>query len=244
MEELGIIYCIENTINGKKYIGKNSTLDDNYFGSGVSLKDAINKYGVENFKKDIIEYCSIADLNNREVFWIKHFNTYLGRGYNLTPGGDGWTSGMKHSKESIEKIKNSKKGTVVISEDQKDRIKNTLLDYYSKMTSEDRSSIYGKGGRSQKGKSKPTFTEEHKKNLSKAQKGVSKNQSKEHRDKIGRAKRIKVDMYLEDGTFVNSFDSMISAAKEISGSISEISKSCKDGKTKVKGFIFKKSNGK
>ena len=51
-----VVYRITNMINGKKYIGKHSTTDvyDGYFGSGIAIKQAINKYGIDNFKKEII----------------------------------------------------------------------------------------------------------------------------------------------------------------------------------------------
>lgn len=53
------VYVITNTINGKKYIGKRSCkcdiFKDKYMGSGVALRSAFKKYGIENFKKDIIK---------------------------------------------------------------------------------------------------------------------------------------------------------------------------------------------
>jgi len=54
----------------------------------------MRKYGVDSFLLEVIEECSIEDLNKREIYWIAYYNTYLNEDdYNMTPGGDGYTCG-------------------------------------------------------------------------------------------------------------------------------------------------------
>jgi group I intron endonuclease len=239
--EQSYIYCIENTINGHKYIGKHCGRDVDYFGSGVALKKAIKKHGVGAFIKTTLEYCLDSKASTREIYWIAYYNTYTGHGYNLTPGGDGWTKGMKHADTSITKIRNVKKGNVYITDEQKQLIRNSLAKYHNTLTPEQRSEIYGNGGRRQKGIKKEPFSDEHRRNLSKGQTGKSKKQTKEHRAKIGMTKRVKIDMYSRQGDFLQRFESLTAASAAINGLVSEISKSCKDGKTTVRGYTFKKS---
>jgi len=56
-------YKLTNVINNKFYYGVHNTsnIDDGYMGSGFALKKAIIKYGVENFKKDIIKFFETED---------------------------------------------------------------------------------------------------------------------------------------------------------------------------------------
>lgn len=76
---------------------------DNYMGSGVYLKRALNKYGRKNFKKEILEYCSKNNWQERERYWIEKMETYKS-GYNLTLGGEG-LSGIIFSEEVRLKMK-------------------------------------------------------------------------------------------------------------------------------------------
>ena len=69
---MGFVYKTTNLIDGKIYIGKYSGKDKKYLGSGTYLKNAINKYGRENFIREIIEDGLSDDkiLCQREIYWI------------------------------------------------------------------------------------------------------------------------------------------------------------------------------
>ena len=57
MKKYFIVYKTINIVNGKFYIGVHNTddINDSYLGSGKILKYAIKKYGIENFKRDILK---------------------------------------------------------------------------------------------------------------------------------------------------------------------------------------------
>ena len=66
-----LIYKITNTINNKIYIGKHKTNDknDDYMGSGKILNKAIEKYGVDKFKKEteIVDDEFVARLDTYNI---------------------------------------------------------------------------------------------------------------------------------------------------------------------------------
>ena len=96
------IYKITNNLNNKIYIGlKTKTVEESesYYGSGIAIKQAIKKYGKDNFTKTILER-DITDhdyLQERERHYIDIYDS-LNNGYNLTKGGDG-TIGHTHTEE-------------------------------------------------------------------------------------------------------------------------------------------------
>lgn len=84
------IYLTTNLINGKRYIGQHyGKVDDYYLGSGTTLKKAIEKYGRENFKKEILEICQdYNSMNIAERKWIKFYNAVESdQFYNIAEGG-------------------------------------------------------------------------------------------------------------------------------------------------------------
>ena len=92
------VYEITNLINGKKYIGKRSCKcsieEDKYMGSGKLLKKAIDKYGKENFKKDILQICESEEMAYEwEKVYIEQIKAYENpMYYNMAMGGFGFTS--------------------------------------------------------------------------------------------------------------------------------------------------------
>ena len=93
----GFIYKITNTINGKSYIGQTiQNVKERFYQhcatkcskavSNMAIHRAIKKYGKSNFTVEVIEEIDSANLNDRERYWIKCYNSY-NNGYNSTKGG-------------------------------------------------------------------------------------------------------------------------------------------------------------
>lgn len=117
-----VIYKTTNLVNGKFYIGKDTRNLKCYLGSGELLKKAIEKYGKNNFIKEIIETCNnLEELNEREKYWIKKLNS-IENGYNLTEGGTGGDTFTKNPNK--EDIRNKLKKRIVSDEVKKNRINN------------------------------------------------------------------------------------------------------------------------
>ena len=154
------IYKCTNLITNECYIGYDSNWPSRkvkhlYDVSNTNSKNynchfyrAIRKYGIDSFCWDIIyqskdkKHC----LNEMESYFINEFNSF-NSGYNMTKGGEGtlgkksWL-GRKHSIETKLKMSNSAKGKI-----------------HSKEHSENIS-------KSNKGKKRKPFSEEHKKKIS------------------------------------------------------------------------------
>jgi len=129
------IYKITNP-NGKIYIGQSINIEERikHYSCNNGKRQpkmfySIKKYGWENHTFEIIEKCSIKQLDMREIFWKKYYLDKASGDWNkmlfceLYDRGGGPLSletrrkmskakiGTKYSKETKEKIRNSKLGT-------------------------------------------------------------------------------------------------------------------------------------
>ena len=93
----GFIYKITNKVNGKSYIGQTiQNVKERFYQHcatkcsqailNMVIHKAINKYGKSNFTIEVIEEVESTNLNDRERYWIRYYDSY-NNGYNSTEGG-------------------------------------------------------------------------------------------------------------------------------------------------------------
>lgn len=129
------LYEIRNNLNGKIYIGvhRAASMDDGYMGSGKFIRRAIQKHGVMNFTKTVLEtFASPDEMYQRESEVVD--SNFISRvdTYNFAVGGSGGSieknrkpfSGH-HTAETKEKISRANRGRVC-SDETKAKIKANL----------------------------------------------------------------------------------------------------------------------
>lgn len=94
------VYKITNLVNGKCYVGITTNLEyrwhchrnaPNYPYLKNPLYSAMRKYGIENFRFEVIEegIQNIITLGEKERYYIKKYHSHISEhGYNLTWGGE------------------------------------------------------------------------------------------------------------------------------------------------------------
>jgi hypothetical protein len=86
------LYQITNLVNNKIYVGvhKTKNMNDGYMGSGKIIRYAIEKYGIDNFRKDILETFENSESMYAREKEIVTDNFLLREDvYNLRRGGHG-----------------------------------------------------------------------------------------------------------------------------------------------------------
>ena len=88
------IYKFTNKITGESYIGQSINIVSRYnshkylCGSDTYFHKNIRYYGFNNFSFEVLEECSKEELNDKEIYYIKKYNTVYPKGYNISRGGN------------------------------------------------------------------------------------------------------------------------------------------------------------
>jgi hypothetical protein len=147
MKKYYIVYKITNLINNKIYIGvhKTSNINDNYMGSGLLIRRAIKKYGIENFKKDILHtFDNEKDMYKAESKLVNE-DFLKNNVYNLTFGGLGSWNHVNKIISSDSRVQWGRKGGISTSKSKK--YKNWLAISYDRRVENARKMGLKYGGR-------------------------------------------------------------------------------------------------
>ena len=195
------VYCIENIINGKKYIGvtkrsveqrfkahKRTALNKN--SKKCHIHDAMLKYGIQHFEiKEIDSATSTEELFEKEKYWIKQLDT-KNTGYNETDGGEGcfgWKATnqqkLENKTRNIERNKDPKYREFV-SNKTKEAMKNLPQETRKRMSDFAKERL--KGNQHCKGKTW-ILSEQNKENISKAKMGTKFSEESKQKMKLAKS---------------------------------------------------------
>jgi group I intron endonuclease len=124
VEKISGIYCIENLVNGKRYVGQSDNIYRRFKDhlnqlkgnrhKTIDLQNDWNIFGEQNWNFWIVEKCE-NDQNLRydmEIYYINELKSHISQnGYNTSWGGSATFKGMIHTEKAKETIRQSRLGT-------------------------------------------------------------------------------------------------------------------------------------
>lgn len=156
-----VIYKVKNKINSKTYIGQTIQGLDKRIGQHLKeskndknnkpFLNAIKKYGIENFEWTIIDKAlNFDELDKKEIYWIKIYDSLTPNGYNILGGGQKNRILSEESTKRIsEGLKKSEKWQKILnSEEHKKKIRVNFIEHNKgkKFSEEHKNKIRQKNG--------------------------------------------------------------------------------------------------
>ena len=143
------VYTITNIINGKLYLGSTKVSFKERWRHhikalkggkhhSIKLQRAVDKYGLDNFKFEILDICDIEFVTSTEKYWLNLLNSVV-MGYNISYSVEGGCLGYKHSVENkkiiSESMLNNKHRTGIKHTNEiKHKIKNSTKNFFKSKT--------------------------------------------------------------------------------------------------------------
>lgn len=197
MDSLCGIYCVENMVNNKRYIGQSVDLKSRLYHHKSNLKNnkhknrhlqfAVDKYGIDNFKFYIIEECSVECLDERERYYISLYRSdNEDFGYNVEPGGARGLKTMSDGTKS--KISAALKGRK-FTQGHRQKIGEAN---HNRIISEETRKRMSVHHQNMAGANNPMFGKRHSEETKKKISEANKNPSDETRKKISEASKGRV----------------------------------------------------
>jgi group I intron endonuclease len=197
------VYCIENKLDGKKYVGitkgeiqrrfkQHKTITKTKNTSNKShIHNAMNLYGIDNFIVYELDSAETKEeLFEKEKEWIKKLDS-KNNGYNETDGGEG-TFGWKPTKEQRKHNSEKMKKYYLNNPDSKKHLSILNKEKWNNLTEEEQNKKRNQFSEARKLTTGPkgktwTLSDEAKKNISAAKKGVPK--SAEERKRLSETRK-------------------------------------------------------
>lgn len=205
------IYCIRNTISGKRYVGSAISVSHRWHNHksdlekgkhhSPHLQHAWKQYGADVFEWTVVEVCSPEMLMIREQAWIDYYQSYVQEhGYNICP--KAYSSlGIKRSEGAKKKMADAHRGRILSEET---KLKMSLAHRGRTMTEEAKKKLsFSRKGKlspetrlrmSEANRRRPTISDETRKKYSDVQLG--KHHSEETKKKMSESQKLRKDRVL------------------------------------------------
>ena len=273
-----VVYKIINKVNGKMYIGQTKHTAEHRFKKHIAdaliversfaIHNAIRKYGVNNFEIQVLAKCyTLAELNHREMYYIKLFKTLYPAGYNLDGGGKNYEmhpstkvkisiskTGKKIgpcTEERKHKISIANKGRnkgIPLSEEHKLKISQSTKGeknhcFGKHLSDETKKKLSNANSGKNSGNYGKKLSEEAKKHLSEIKMGnknmLGKKHTEESKNLISRGHdKNKIKILCINNNII--YDSINAASKTLGVERCKIKDVIRGKRNHVKGFVFKK----